>query len=160
MSEQEIVLEILEHHAAPAPELPSHLFPGAGYDSGRFRVISGPRSPGEIKTALESRIVNPVGLTDFEPITGEGSFFVVDGEAPPAGTIIRCRLEQLTSQALLCPRDRARRILAQYFVLQTTAMRHPTTFAEAGWTLDRSFHCPIEQVFDIERGSAELRAGM
>lgn len=85
----EIVVEITGKTDAPAPELPSNFFPGAGSDRGSFRVISGTVSRTLLHHAIESETVDPVQINEFDPKTGLGCFAVVDGWAPDVGTVIR-----------------------------------------------------------------------
>jgi hypothetical protein len=74
--------------AAPAPDMPSHLFPGCGSDGAEFSVTHGPRpSRDEVSDLLYEAIVDAV-LVEYDEATGKGYFRVIDGEAPPVGAVV------------------------------------------------------------------------
>lgn len=82
-------ITILRADAAPAPDLPSHLFPGAGSDGALFRVTTGTIPSRHVMSGvLDLAIVDAI-LVRYDECTGEGYFVVVDGDAPAAGTVLR-----------------------------------------------------------------------
>lgn len=79
---------IVRADAATAPDLPSHLFPGAGSDGALFRVTAGDiPSRREMSGYLDHAIVD-ANLVSYDESTGEGYFVVIDGDAPDTGTVI------------------------------------------------------------------------
>lgn len=74
--------------AAPAPDLPSHLFAGAGSDRATFRVTRGAAPSRDAISVLLEDAIADVCVTNYDQATGQGSFVVVDGPAPAAGTTI------------------------------------------------------------------------
>lgn len=74
--------------AAPAPDMPSHLFPGCGSDGAEFTVTRG-RKPSreEVSDMLYEAIVDAM-VVEYDETTGKGYFRVIDGEAPPVGAVI------------------------------------------------------------------------
>lgn len=81
-------ITITSMHAAPAPDLPSHLFAGAGSDRATFRVTRGAAPSREAISVLLEDAIADVCVTNYDQATGQGSFVVVDGPAPAAGTTI------------------------------------------------------------------------
>lgn len=80
-------ITILHVDGAPAPDLPSHLFPGCGSDGAEFKITAGPvLSYGEMNHLLYEAIVDAC-LMEYNESTGQGYFKVVDGDAPPAGSV-------------------------------------------------------------------------
>nr|WP_249181235.1 hypothetical protein [Burkholderia vietnamiensis] len=74
--------------AAPSPDLPSHLFAGAGSDRATFLVTRGDAPSREAISVLLEDAIADVCVTDYDQVTGQGSFVVVDGPAPAVGTKI------------------------------------------------------------------------
>ncbi len=68
--------------------LPSHLFPGCGSDFGRFRVIGGTTTKQSIEDLFFDWTPLAIQVNEYDPTTGEGSFVVIDDDAPEVGTII------------------------------------------------------------------------
>ncbi|WP_124648992.1 hypothetical protein [Burkholderia stagnalis] len=86
--EGDLQITIVSADSALAPDLPSHLFPGIGSAGAQFRVTSGSVPTRQaMNEYLEHAIVDS-NLTNYDEGTGEGSFVVVDGDAPKAGTIV------------------------------------------------------------------------
>ncbi|TWC62464.1 MULTISPECIES: hypothetical protein [unclassified Burkholderia] len=81
-------ITIIDTRAAQAPDMPSHLFAGAGSDSATFRVTAGDPPPREVVAQRLDNAIAGACLVDYDQATGQGSFVVVDGEAPPAGAIL------------------------------------------------------------------------
>lgn len=80
-------ITILHVDGAPAPDMPSHLFPGCGSDGAEFKVTAGPiLSYGDMSHLLYEAIVDAC-LTEYDESTGQGYFKVVDGDAPPVGSV-------------------------------------------------------------------------
>ncbi|TXT25435.1 MAG: hypothetical protein FD131_4636 [Rhodocyclaceae bacterium] len=80
-------ITILHVDGAPAPDMPSHLFPGCGSDGAEFKVTAGPiPSYGDMSHLLYEAIVDGC-LTEYDESTGQGYFKVVDGDAPPVGSV-------------------------------------------------------------------------
>jgi hypothetical protein len=81
-------ITILHVDGAPAPDLPSHLFPGCGSDGAEFKVTAGPiLSYGDMNHLLYEAIVDAC-LVEYDESTGEGYFKVVDAKAPPVGSVL------------------------------------------------------------------------
>lgn len=79
-------ITILRVDGAPAPDLPSHLFPGCGSDGAKFKVTAGPiLSYSDMGHLLYEAIVDAC-LMEYDEATGHGYFKVVDGNAPPVGS--------------------------------------------------------------------------
>ncbi|MBB4517200.1 hypothetical protein [Paraburkholderia fungorum] len=74
--------------AAPAPDMPSHLFPGCGSDGAEFTVTRG-RKPSreEVSDMLYEAVLDSV-VVEYDEMSGKGYFRVIDGEAPPVGAVI------------------------------------------------------------------------
>ncbi|MFH5255235.1 hypothetical protein ACGTRS_28795 [Burkholderia semiarida] len=82
-------ITILRADAAPAPDLPSHLFPGSGSDGALFRVTAGTIPSRDVMSGvLDLAIVDAI-LVRYDECTGEGYFVVVDGDVPATGTVLR-----------------------------------------------------------------------
>ncbi|WP_241295349.1 hypothetical protein [Burkholderia stabilis] len=82
-------ITILRADAAPAPDLPSHLFPGAGSDGALFRVTAGTAPSRDVMSGVLDLAIVDATLVRYDECTGEGYFVVVDGDAPAAGTVLR-----------------------------------------------------------------------
>lgn len=92
-------IEIIGKDLAQHPELPSHFFPGCGSGTGVFKLVGAVNATREeIANVIESAIIDPVQVNSFEPITGVGSFAVIDGEAPEIGTIIQWPPTQIANE--------------------------------------------------------------
>ncbi|AEA65618.1 hypothetical protein [Burkholderia gladioli] len=81
-------ITIIDTRGAQAPDLPSHLFAATGSDSATFRVTAGDPPPREVIAQRLDNAIAGASLVDYDQATGQGSFVVVDGEAPPAGAIL------------------------------------------------------------------------
>ncbi|MCX4151017.1 MULTISPECIES: hypothetical protein [Paraburkholderia] len=86
--------------SAPAPDLPSHLLPGAGSDRATFRVVTGEVPDRQTMTELLGEAIVDAYLTDYNEETGEGHFVVVDGDAPEVGAVIDLSGENVESLEL------------------------------------------------------------
>ncbi|MDN7465965.1 hypothetical protein [Burkholderia gladioli] len=83
-----VQITIINMPGAQAPDFPSHLFPGAGSDAATFRVTLGEAPSPEILAQLLGGAIMDACLVDYDQATGEGGFFVVDGDAPATGTVL------------------------------------------------------------------------
>lgn len=84
-----IFINILSNRPAPAPDLPSHLFPGCGSGGAEFKVL-GPNFPprSDLDKMLYETFVD-ASLTDYDERTGLGYFVIIDGDAPDAGLTLK-----------------------------------------------------------------------
>ncbi|MCM2547558.1 hypothetical protein [Burkholderia glumae] len=92
-------ITILSMSGAPIPELPSHIFPGAGSDAAAFRVTHGTPPSRTVMYRLLEVENEDAYLVEYDQATGEGSFVVVDGDAPAAGTVIDLDTGETTEPA-------------------------------------------------------------
>jgi len=81
-------ITITSMQAAPTPNLPSHLFTGAGSDRATFRVTRGDAPSHDAIAALLYDAIVDACVMEYDQVTGEGYFVVVDGHAPASGTTI------------------------------------------------------------------------
>lgn len=82
-------ITILRADGASAPDLPSHLFPGAGSAGALFRVTAGAIPSRYVMSGYLDLTIVDAALTRYDECTGEGYFVVVDGDVPAAGTVLR-----------------------------------------------------------------------
>lgn len=83
-----IQITITGVQAAPAPDLPSHVFPGCGSDGATFRVTAGVAPSKEELASLLADGIPDAHLVRYDQESGEGFFVVVDGDAPEYGSVI------------------------------------------------------------------------
>lgn len=84
----DIEILITRHDGATNPDLPSHLFPGCGSDGAKFSV-QGVSIP--TYTEIDRRLSKwdmDCCLVEYDEVTGDGYFRMVDADAPPKGTLI------------------------------------------------------------------------
>lgn len=86
-----IQILIVRHDGAPNPDLPSHLFPGAGSDGASFEV-QGAYQPtvAQIDKALNAWD-GDCYLREYDEETRVGYFKMCDSNAPEAGTLIELK---------------------------------------------------------------------
>lgn len=86
-----IQILIIRHDGAPNPDLPSHLFPGAGSDGASFEV-QGAHNPtvAEIDKALNAWD-GDCYLREYDEETRVGYFKMCDSIAPEAGELIELK---------------------------------------------------------------------
>lgn len=75
-------------NAAADPDLPSHLFPGSGSDGAAFKVTSGEIPNRELMYDLLYDNIVDCNLNQYDENAGVGYFTIIDGDAPPSGTVI------------------------------------------------------------------------
>ena len=74
--------------AAPAPHMPSHLFPGCGTSGAKFKVTDGPIPSQDTMAQLLRDWDTDALLARYDCEQGTGYFCMVDWPTPEAGTVI------------------------------------------------------------------------
>ncbi len=139
-------ITIIRADAASAPDLPSHLFPGAGSDGALFRVTAGAIPSRYVMSGYLDLTIVDAALTRYDECTGEGYFVVIDGDVPAAGTVLR-----------LAGDERAHPVVPTVVDALARTVIHPAMTIEQFYDeLNRhDWYCGFSDDYSVERRGEE-----